>query len=392
MGILSNITILDLSRVFAAPFATQMLSDLGARVWKIESFQGDDSRKWGDHVFDAFNRGKKSLALNLKDPRAQDLLRRLASKSDVFVENFKTGDMDRYGLSYEALSRLNERLVYLSLSGFGHTGPRSQQPGYDTIIQAMVGAMSVTGDAEGPPTRVGIAWIDVMSGLVTTIGILAALNERQQSGKGQQIDLSLFDVGLMALVDVAQDYLQNGTIQHRAGNVTRNLSPAQVFKTSDGWVVVAVGNNEQFERLCQVIARTDLMSDERFKTNLLRVANRSALSEILIAIFETQARDHWVSVLKAAKIPASPIHDIEEALNDPQSAARGAIWTTPGRDGNDLSLMANPLRHMSRTPAVPAGPPPRLGEHSEEVLCDELGLSAEDIATLVRDGVIRQAD
>ncbi|UHL62952.1 CoA transferase [Paralcaligenes sp. KSB-10] len=392
MAILSNITILDLSRVFAAPLATQMLSDLGARIWKVESFRGDDSRKWGSHVFNAFNRGKKSLALNLKDVRAQQILQRLSSKADVFVENFKTGDLDRYGLSYETLSGLNERLVYLSLTGFGHTGPYRHQPGYDTIIQAMSGVMSVTGDPDGPPTRVGIAWVDVMSGLVSAIGILAALQERERSGKGQHIDLSLFDVGMMALIDVAQDYIQNDNIQRRTGNVTRNLSPAQVFKASDGWLVIAVGNDDQFRRFCQVIGCPGLAEDERFKSNLDRVAHRSALSEVLIPVISGRSRDHWVAVLHESKIPVSPVLDVDEAIQSPQAIERGATWEVPGKNGDLLALMANPLRHMSRTPARPSGAPPLLGEHTSEVLHHELGLSSDDIDVLIAEGVVLPTD
>jgi crotonobetainyl-CoA:carnitine CoA-transferase CaiB-like acyl-CoA transferase len=388
MGVLSGITILDLSRVFAAPLATQMLSDLGARVWKIESFHGDDSRKWGPHVFDAFNRGKKSIALNLKDVRAQQIVQRLAMKADVFVENFKTGDLDRYGLSFDRLRQLNRRLVYLSLTGFGQTGPRRTQPGYDTIIQAMTGVMNSTGASDGPPTRVGIAWVDVMSGLVSAIGILAALHERQDSGEGQHIDLSLFDVGIMGLIDVAQDYLENGNVQRRMGNVTRNLAPAQVFKTQDGWIVIAVGNDDQFRRFCSAVGAARLAEDGRFRTNLLRVANREPLSGLISPILEAQTRDHWVRTLQGVGIPVSPIQDAAEAINDPQAHARGAVWSIPTAQGDVLKVLANPLRHMSRTPARPGGAPPETGQHTEEILCGELGLQEGEIQELLRDGVI----
>jgi crotonobetainyl-CoA:carnitine CoA-transferase CaiB-like acyl-CoA transferase len=391
MGVLSNVTVLDLSRVFAAPLATQMLSDLGARVWKVESFHGDDSRKWGGHVFDAFNRGKKSIVLNLKDARAQQIVQQLAMKADVFVENFKTGDLGRYGLSYEQLRQSNPRLVYLSLTGFGQTGPRRNQPGYDTIIQAMTGVMNSTGAPDGPPTRVGIAWVDVMAGLVSAIGILAALHERQDSGKGQHVDLSLFDVGIMGLIDVAQDYLENGNVQRRMGNVTRNLSPAQVFKTRDGWIVIAVGNDDQFRRLCGAVGAPMLAEDPRFSTNLLRVANRDPLSELLIPVLESRDRDHWVRVLLEAGIPVSPIQDAGEALNDPQALAREAVWSIPKKGGDVLKVVANPLRHMSRTPAIPAGAPPEAGQHTAEILSDELGIGEAEIQSLLQEGVIRHA-
>ena len=266
---------MDLSRVFAAPFATQMLSDLGAKVWKIESFRGDDTRKWGAHVFAAFNRGKSSLAINLKDPRGQTIIAALANKADILIENFKTGDLQRYQLDYERLSQVNRRLIYLSLTGFGQNGPRKDQPGYDTVIQAMTGVMSMTGEPDRPPGRVGIAWIDLMAGLTTTVAALAAIQERHKSGIGQYIDLSLFDVGMMALVDVGQDYLQNGNIQSRIGSVTRNLSPAQPFKAADGWLVLAVGNDDQFMRMCSALRRPDLAADKRFKSNQGRVEYRA---------------------------------------------------------------------------------------------------------------------
>jgi crotonobetainyl-CoA:carnitine CoA-transferase CaiB-like acyl-CoA transferase len=381
---LQDIRILDLSRVFAAPFATQMLSDLGAEVWKIESPKGDDTRKWGAHVFAAFNRGKKSIAVDLKTADGQAVVRRLAAKADVVVENFKTGDLARYGLDYPALSKLNDRLVYLSLTGFGQTGPRKDQPGYDTVIQAMSGIMSVTGDPDRPPGRVGIAWIDVMSGLTTTIGILAALNERQRSGKGQHIDLSLFDVGMMALVDAGQDFLQNGRVHHRVGSITRNLSPAQPFQAADGWVVVAVGNDEQFARMCPVLGLPELATDPRFTTNALRIEHRAVLAGLLAAKIATYPRATLIEMFEAARVPLSPIHGIDESLQDPQTLARDIIWNL----GNGVRSLANPLQRMSRTPAAPAGPPPALGQHTLEVLAAELGLNAEALTRLQDEGAI----
>jgi crotonobetainyl-CoA:carnitine CoA-transferase CaiB-like acyl-CoA transferase len=282
----------------------------------------------------------------------------------------------------------NPGLIYASLTGFGHTGPRRQQAGYDTVIQAMTGIMTATGEPDGPPTRVGVAWIDVMAGLVTTIGILAALQERAQSGAGQQIDLSLFDVGLMAMVDVAQDYLQNGRVQRRAGNVTRNISPAQVFATRDGWVVIAVGNDGQFARLCTLLGCPEITADPRFASNLARVAHRGALSDFLGPLIAAQERDDFVARLHGTNVPGSAILDIGETLRDAQAGARGAVWQVPS-GAAALAMLASPLRHLSRTPAEPAGPPPALGEHSSAVLRDRLGLSEDDFAVLVRDGVVR---
>lgn len=381
---LENVRILDLSRVFAAPFATQMLSDLGAEVWKIEAPRGDDTRKWGAHVFAAFNRGKKSLVVDLKTADGQSIVRRLAAKADVVVENFKTGDLARYGLDYPSLQALNDRLVYLSLTGFGQTGPRRNQPGYDTVIQAMSGVMSVTGDPDRPPGRVGIAWIDVMSGLTTTIGILAALGERQRSGKGQHIDLSLFDVGLMALVDAGQDFLQNGRVHHRVGSITRNLSPAQPFQAADGWVVVAVGNDEQFVRMCHALGLPEVADDPRFTTNALRIEHRTVLADRLASRLATHPRARLIEMFEAARVPLSPILGIDEALQDQQTLARDIVWNlAPG-----VHSLANPLQRMSRTPAAPAGPPPALGEHTREVLAETLGLDGAELDRLQRTGAI----
>jgi crotonobetainyl-CoA:carnitine CoA-transferase CaiB-like acyl-CoA transferase len=385
---LEGITVLDLSRVFAAPFATQMLSDLGAKVWKIESFMGDDTRRWGSHVFAAFNRGKNSLAINLKDPRGQAIIAELATKSDILIENFKTGDLRRYQLDYDRLNKINKRLIYLSLTGFGQTGPRKDQPGYDTVIQAMSGVMSVTGEPDRPPGRIGIAWIDVMAGLTTAIAILAAIQERHKSGVGQYIDLSLFDVGMMALVDVGQDYLQNGNIQSRIGSVTRNLSPAQPFKAADGWLVLAVGNDDQFVRMCSALQRPDLAADQRFKNNAARIENRSALANAIATDFEKHPRRYWLEKFQKHQVPLSPIHDIAEALNDKQVDARGIVWNVEDPSGKKIPLLGNPLQHMSRTPATAGGAPPPLGAHTKSVLSAELGFTDDTLNKLERDGVI----
>jgi crotonobetainyl-CoA:carnitine CoA-transferase CaiB-like acyl-CoA transferase len=237
---LSDIKVLDLSRVLAAPFAGQMLSDLGAEVIKVEALGGDDTRTWGTHYFRAINRGKKSIAVNLKDPRGQAIVRRLALKSDVLLENYKVGDLARYGLDHPTLAKDNPGLIYLSITGFGQTGPRAAQPGYDTIIQGMTGIMTLCGEPDRPPARAGLPMVDIMSGMVGTVGILSALHERARSGLGQRIDLSLFDVGMMMLVDAGQDYLDHDHVQSRLGGINRNFSPGQPFQSTDGWVTLAV--------------------------------------------------------------------------------------------------------------------------------------------------------
>lgn len=390
-GLLAGVTVVDVSRVLAAPFATQMLSDFGAAVYKVEALAGDDTRRWGQHYFDAGNRGKRSLAINLKDKRGARLVASLAGQADVFVENFKVGDLARYGLDYSTLSALNERLVYLSVTGFGQTGPRKDQLGYDSVIQGMTGIMTATGEPDHPPAKVGIAWIDVMSGLAAVIGILGALYERTRSGKGQQIDLSLFDVGVMALIDAGMDYLQNGNVQTRTGSVHRNFAPAQTFLTADGWVTLAVGTDDQFRRLCEVMGLNGLTTDRRFADNQLRLAHRDELAGILGQTFASRPRSHWVDAFARCAVPLSPVNDIAEAFADPQSIARNLRWCLEGGSG-PMSVLANPLQHMSRTPAAPAGPPPMLGEHTRQALVERLGMGLDELRVLEREGVIYSAD
>ena len=381
---LSDIKVLDLSRVLAAPFAGQMLSDLGAEVIKVEALGGDDTRTWGTHYFRAINRGKKSIAVNLKDPRGQALVRQLALQSDVLLENYKAGDLARFGLDHPTLARDNPGLIYLSVTGFGQTGPRSEQPGYDTIIQGMTGIMTLCGEPDRPPARAGLPMVDIMSGMVGTVGILSALHERARSGLGQHIDLSLFDVGMMMLVDAGQDYLDHDHVQSRLGGINRNFSPGQPFQSTDGWVTLAVANDDQFRRMCLAMGLDALPDDPRFIDNPARVANRTALSALLAPVFITASTAHWEAAFKAAKVPLSPIFDIAEAFAEPQAAARNLIWDM----GNAMRLIANPLQHMSRTPARPAAPPPELGQDAEAVLCGTLGVAPDDLATLIADGVI----
>lgn len=381
---LAGIKVLDLSRVLAAPFAAQMLSDLGAEVIKIESLGGDDTRTWGTHYFRAINRGKKSVTVNLKDPKGQDIVRRLAAKSDVVLENFKSGDLARYGLDYDSLSAVNPGLVYLSVTGFGQTGPRSAQPGYDTIIQGMTGIMTLCGEPDRPPARAGLPMVDIMSGLVGVIGILASLVERASSRKGQQIDVSLFDVGIMMLVDAGQDYLDHDHVQSRLGGINRNFSPGQPFRTSDGWVTLAVATDDQFRRMCQAMALDALADDPRFIDNAARVRNRAELSEIMAPIFVARATSEWEEAFKVAKVPLSPIFDIAEAMADAQSEARNLIWDM----GDAMRLIANPLQHMSRTPARPASAPPELASGTDDVLRNQLGFSADAVKELAAAGVV----
>lgn len=387
---LGGITILDVSRVMAAPFSTQMLADFGATVIKIEALGGDDTRTWGSHYFRAANRGKVSVAVNLKDERGQRIVQALAAKADVFVENFKVGDLARYGLSYEQLSRLDPRLIYLSITGYGQTGPRRAQPGYDTIMQAMTGIMTLCGEPDRPPARAGLPIIDVMSGLVGAIGVLTALYHRQNTGLGQHIDLSLFDVGIMALVDAGQDYLDHSHVQKRLGGINRNFSPGQPHQTQDGWVSLAVATNEQFARMCSAMSLSHLLSDPRFTDNAHRVSNRGALADIMAEVFVTRTSAEWASAFEHHKVPLSPIFDIAEALADAQGAARNVVWNMQAA-ASAIRVLGNPLQHMTATPARPSRPPPALGEHTAEVLQSQLGIAAGELATLIRDGVVLEA-
>ncbi len=385
---LAGLKVLDLSRVMAAPFAAQMLSDLGAEVVKIEALGGDDTRIWGTHYFRAANRGKKSVTVNLKDPKGQDIVRRLAADSDILLENFKSGDLKRYGLDYDSLAAVNPRIIYLSVTGFGQTGPRRTQPGYDTIIQGMTGIMTLCGEPDRPPARAGLPMVDIMSGLIGAIGILSALHERNASGKGQQIDVSLFDVGIMMLVDAGQDYLDHDHVQSRLGGINRNFSPGQPFQTSDGWVTLAVATDDQFRRMCKAMELEALPDDPRFVDNSARVANRSALSEIMAPKFIERTSSQWEEIFKSATVPLSPIFNIAEAMADAQATARNLIWNM----GGAMRLIANPLQHMSRTPAKPACAPPELGQDTDDVLRNRLGMSEDEVASLADEGVIGVAN
>lgn len=395
MGALSGLRILDLSRVLAGPFCTQMLADLGAEVCKVESPSGDDTRHWGppfrageSAYFLSANRGKQSVAINLKDPRGADLVRRLARHADVLVENFKCGDMQRFGLDYATLRRDNPRLVYASITGFGQTGPRAHEPGYDVVLQALTGIMSVTGEPDGAPTKVGVAWIDVLTGMLAAIGILAALRERDTSGEGQQVDLGLYDVGVMAMVNQAQAYLVSGEIPRRMGNAHPQIVPYQAFQASDSWFMLAVGNDDQFRKLTKAIECAELWSDARFRTNAGRVEARTELVPRLAGILQQRPRDAWLERFRAAGVPAAPIADVRDAFDDAQAAVRRLTWHVHHPKLGDVALVANALQHMSRTPAAPQGPPPLLGEHTFRILADWLAMDDGVIRELEQQGVV----
>jgi len=407
MGTLSDIKVLDLSRILAGPFCTQMLADLGATVWKIEPPKGDDTRSWGppfiepDEYADwkvgpegesayylSCNRGKKSLAVNLKDPKGQKVVQALAERADVLVENYKTGDLARYGLDYATLSKRNPSLIYLSITGYGHSGPRSSEPGYDVAIQGLMGIMSVTGEPQGQPMRVPVAWVDLMTGMSGAVAVLAALNERQQSGKGQEIDLALFDVGLSAMVNLGQSYLVTQKLPERLGNAHPQIVPYGAFQAQDGWFMLTIGNDEQYRRTCEAIGHPELWQDPHFQANASRVKLRDELIPRLEAIFKTRPKHEWVEKLKAAGVPVNPVNNLAEAFADPQTQARGMIQSVEHPTLGQIPLIGSPLSHLSRTPVTAGGHPPLLGEHSRSVLSDELGLLEAELDALQADKVI----
>ncbi|MCY4653320.1 MAG: CaiB/BaiF CoA-transferase family protein [Dehalococcoidia bacterium] len=396
MGALSDIIVLDMSRILAGPFGTQILADLGATVWKIESPWGDDTRGWGppfvgteSAYYLSANRGKKSLIVNLRDPRGQDIIKKMAQKADVVVENFKVGNLKRFGLDYESLSAVNPGIIYSSVTGFGQTGPRAEEPGYDAALQGMTGVMSVTGEPDGRPSKVGAAWIDILTGLTSTIGILSALHERETSGKGQHIDVSLFDVGIAMMANIAQSYLATKEIPGRLGNAHPQVAPYQDFRASDGFFMLAANNNDQFRRLCDTVGLPDLPDDERFKENADRVRNRETLETLINEKMGANTRDYWMHALQKAGITVTSINTVADALEDPQAAARKSVWDIDHPTLGSVPVLASALQHMSRTPAQAQGHPPLLGEHTEDVLRNDLGVSGDEIQALIADGVVK---
>lgn len=408
MNALFGLKVLDLSRVLAGPYCTQTLADLGAEVWKLEPLWGDETRAWGPPFIEpdehadwkvgpegesayylSVNRGKKSVAVNLKDPHGQEIVRRLASRADVLLENYKVGDLARYELDYEALRKLNPRLVYCSITGFGQTGPRASEPGYDAALQGYTGIMSVTGEPDGPPMKVGVAWIDILTGLTATNAILAALLERERSGQGQYLDLSLFDVGLAAMANLAQSYLLTGKAPQRRGNAHAQIVPYGAFPASDGWIILAVGNDSQYQKLCETAGHPELWADERFKTNPGRVAHRDELVTKLTEITKTQPKAQWLSSLQAAGVPCAPVNDLAAAFADPQAEARCLRQEVEHPTLGAVPLVGSPLGFLSRTPARIGSHPPLLGEHTLEVLTQVVGLTEKQVRDLEEGKVVQ---
>ncbi len=401
-GALSHIKVLDLSRVLAGPWCTQMLADLGADVIKVERpVVGDDTRHWGPpflqdadgnnteqaSYYAACNRNKRSVTIDMSKPEGQALIRTLALQSDIVVENFKVGGLTQYGLDYESLRKLNPKLIYCSITGFGQDGPYAERAGYDLMIQAMTGMMSITGQAEAPPMRVGVAIIDVFTGVYATSAILAALEVRHRTGEGQLIDMALLDVGMAILANQAAGFLNTGKVPLRQGNSHPSLAPYQDFETADGAMLLAVGNDGQFARFCEVAGHSEWATDARFTSNTARVTNRVALVELMQSVTRTRSTAAWIAALEDKAVPCGPINTMDQAFADAQVQHRGLKITQPTSPEAQaqtsvaaISSVASPLRLMS-TPPVLRNPPPALGEHTQEVLT-EMGLDATQISAL----------
>lgn len=393
-SLLQNIRVLDLSRVLAGPYCTMLLGDYGADVIKVEApNRGDDTRQWGppfaggeSAYYLSVNRNKRSITVNLKSPDGQDIIKRLASRADVLVENFEVGALARFGLNFERIHTINPRLVYCSITGYGQDGPYSNRPGYDFIIQAEGGLMSFTGEPDGQPMKVGVAIADIMAGMFACNAILAALHHREQTGKGQYIDISLFDSQLAWLANVGQNYLVSGNPPKRYGNAHANIVPYQIFATSDGWIALAVGNDSQFQKFCNVAGCAELATDERFATNPARVENRVELTERLSVIFAKRTREEWLGLLETARVPHGAIYSVPQALTHPQAMARGMVQSVPHPTVGEIKLVAPPVK-FSSTPAQIQRHPPLLGEHTDEIL-RELGLEEGEAERLRATGAV----
>jgi formyl-CoA transferase len=399
---LEGIRVLDLTRILAGPYCTMMLGDLGADVIKVERpGRGDDSRSWGPPFvgepygpypgeaayFLASNRNKRSITANLKAPEGLEIVRRLARVSDALVENFRGGTLERMGLGYEDLRALNPRLVYCSISGYGRTGPYADRPGYDFIIQAEGGMMGITGPEEGQPYRVGIPIVDITTGMFASTAILAALRARDVTGEGQYVDMSLLDSQVAVLTNVASNYLVGGQGHRRLGNAHPNITPYEAFRARDKWFALAVGNEGQWAILCSVIERPDLKDDPRFADNSSRVANRAALREMLDGAFARRNAAAWLAEFREAGLPCGPINTIPEVFQHPQAEARELVQAAEHPTAGTVRFPGFPYK-FSETPAAIRRPPPRLGEHTEEVLRDLLGYSAEEVSVLREQGVL----
>ncbi|MFC3041246.1 CaiB/BaiF CoA transferase family protein [Virgibacillus xinjiangensis] len=374
-GALEHIKVLDLSRVLAGPYCTMILGDLGAEILKVEAPGGsDDTRKWGppfqkdvSAYYLCANRNKKGITVDLKTKEGVETIKELVQESDIIIHNFKSGTMEKFGLDYDTLEKINPGIVYCSITGFGETGPYKQMPGYDFIIQAMSGLMSITGDSESGPQKVGVAITDILTGLYACIGIQGALLERTMSGRGQKLDLSLYDSAVSSLVNIGSNYLMSGNVPQALGNHHANIVPYQTFQASDKEMVIAVGNDHQYQALCRLMGREEYGKDERFQTNPARVAHREDLIPLLAAEFSKHPADYWLEQCRKHGIPCGPIQTVDEVATDPQLKARNMFIEAEHRTAGTIRMIGSPLK-LSRTPVNVQYAPPEPGEHNEEIL------------------------
>ena len=394
-GALDGIRVIDFTRVLAGPYCTMMLGDLGAEVIKVEQpGSGDGTRQWGppwvgeeSAYFLSTNRNKKSVTLNLKHKEGQRLVHELIASADVLVENFRPGTTAKLGLDYEKLAAEHPSLIYCSITGYGKNGPYSDRSGYDFMIQAQGGILSITGPEDGPPSKVGVAIVDITAGLHAANAILAALFHRKETGEGQQIDIALFDTQVGWLANVAHNYFATGAPPKRYGNAHPNIVPYETFPTSNGYLAVAVGTDAQFIRLCTAVGRTDLGEDSRYRTNADRVEHRDTLVPELQEVFRQQTAGEWIELLLEHRIPVGPVNDIPTVLNDPQVLAREMVLEVEHSSLGPIQQLG-PVPKLSRTPARVRKAPPTLGEDTESVLLNELGCSPADIENLRAEAVI----
>ena len=406
MGALSHIRVLDLSRVLAGPWCAQNLADLGAQVIKVERpGAGDDTRHWGppfakdpngqdtteSAYYISINRNKKSITLDISTPEGQAIVRDLVKTSDVVIENYKVGQLAKYGLDYLSLCAIKPNLIYCSITGFGQSGPYQHRPGYDFILQGMGGFMSITGEADhlpgGGPQKAGVAIVDLFTGMYASSAILAAVIHRDRNGEGQYIDMALLDTQVAMLANISSNYLCSGVSPHRWGNAHPNVVPYQTFQTSDSWIIVAVGNDSQFRNFVKVGNREALADDPRFATNPARIEHRAALIPLLVEMVKEKTKAQWITLLEAAGVPCGPINNLQEVFENEQVIARGIEMHVPHPTAGTMKLVASPMR-LSKTPVEVRMPPPLLGQHTDEVLRDELGMSASQINELHQRGIV----
>lgn len=402
---LSHIRVLDLTRVLAGPWCTQNLADMGADVIKVERpGLGDDSRGWGPPFlrdqngkdteaayYLCCNRGKRSMTLDISKPEGQEIVRKLAAHSDIVVENYKVGTLERYGLAYEHLRRVRPDIIYCSITGFGQSGPYADRPGYDFVFQGISGLMSITGERDslpgGGPQKVGVAVTDIFTGMYSTVAILGALAYRNVSGEGQYIDMSLLDTSVAVLANQSMNYLTSGVVPERYGNAHANLVPYEVFPCAGGNVILAIGNDTQFAAFCELAGRPELATDERYRTNSARLVNRQSLIPEVQCIMKTREMHEWVKILEAANVPCGPINDLAQMFEDPQVRHRGIEVAIPHPLAGRVSMVASPMR-FSATPVTYEVPPPLLGEHTREILGELAQVDADAYSRLANKGIV----